>query len=122
MRSPLFRAVKQRYVELSSLRGVMSGLHISESEVFSHLTQDSQHLDEFDRIAKGREEDQYWQMLNETFRGNKSTYTIMAERDGTLVAVAFETEYSSGMGISNPYFTKVSVFQVPMAGYLDKES
>ena len=61
-------------------------------------------------------------MLNETFRGNKSTYTIMAERDGTLVAVAFDTEYSSGMGISNPYFTKVSVFQVPMAGYLDKES
>ena len=61
-------------------------------------------------------------MLNDTFRGNKSTYTIMAEREGSLVIVGLDTEFSSGMGISNPYFTKVSVFQVPMAGYFDKES
>ena len=46
----------------------------------------------------------------------------MAEREGSLLIVGFDTEYPSGMGISNPYFTKVSVFQVPMAGYLDKDS
>jgi hypothetical protein len=100
----------------------MAGLQIKESDVLEHVTEHSQHSVEFDRIAKVREEDQYWKMLNNTFRGNKSTYTIMAEREGFLVIVGFDTEYSSGMGISNPYFTKVSVFQVPMAGYLDKDS
>ena len=90
--------------------------------MLEHVSEHSQHSDEFGRIAKVKEEDQYWQMLNDTFRGNKSTYTIMAEREGSIVIVGFDTEYSSGMGISNPYFTKVSMFQVPMAGYLDKDS
>ena len=100
----------------------MSDLQIKESDVLSHVTENSLHLLEFDRNANVKEEDQYWQMLNDTFRGNKSTYTIIAECEGSLVIVGFDTEYSSEMGISNPYFTKVSVFQVPMAGYLVKDS
>ena len=58
--------------------------------------------------------------MNDTFRGNRSTFTIVTNFDGKLVVIAFDTEYPSGLGTANPFFTRVAVYEVLIGSYMVK--
>jgi hypothetical protein len=47
---------------------------------------------------------------------------VTAEVEGDLLFVALDTEYSSGLGLANPFFTKVSVFNTSLEYYLIKNA